>query len=171
MTSTVLHSLTVPWIRPPHRMDLLLSDELPDGYTVSTAVVVALDSADRTLLTRVDLPGRGWELPGGHLDPGESAPVAAARELAEETGLDVRPDRLTLYGGQRITLLGPPPAEYRYAARGFMAFYTVRLDHEGAPTRPHPDSECAQAEWLGRDDVALRAAGAAWLPLHAALFD
>jgi 8-oxo-dGTP pyrophosphatase MutT (NUDIX family) len=171
MTTTVLETLTVPWIGPPHRMDLLLSDELPEGYTVTTAFVAALDSADRTLLTRVNLPGRGWELPGGHLDSGESAPVAAARELAEEAGLDVRPEQLTLYGGQQITLLVPRPVEYRYAARGFMAFYTVRLDHEGAPTRPHPDSECAEAEWLGRDEVVLRCAGAAWLPLHAALFD
>jgi 8-oxo-dGTP pyrophosphatase MutT (NUDIX family) len=171
MTSTVLDSLTVPWIRPPHRMDLVLLDELPDGYSVTTAFVVVLDIADRTLLTRVDLPGRGWEVPGGHLEPGESAPVAAARELAEESGLDVSPDRLTLHGGQRITLLDdPPPVEYPYPARAFMACYTLRLDHAGAATRPHPDSECAQARWFDRDDVALRCAGAAWLPLHAALF-
>ncbi len=32
-----------------------------------------------------------WALPGGRLDPGETAPVAALRELAEEVGLALPP--------------------------------------------------------------------------------
>ena len=39
------------------------------------------------LAVRVDL--RGWELPGGNPDPGESESAALAREIAEETGLRV----------------------------------------------------------------------------------
>ena len=31
-----------------------------------------------------------WSFPKGKLDPGEHAAVAAVREVAEETGLDVR---------------------------------------------------------------------------------
>jgi 8-oxo-dGTP pyrophosphatase MutT (NUDIX family) len=30
-----------------------------------------------------------WELPGGHVDPGESASAAAVRETAEESGITV----------------------------------------------------------------------------------
>ncbi|WP_020554043.1 DUF6332 family protein [Embleya scabrispora] len=171
MVSTVLASLTVPWIPTAHRMDVLRCADLPEDYTVTTAFVLALDGLGRTLLTRVDRPGRGWEVPGGHLDPGETPAGAAARELAEEAGLRMPPERLTLLGGQRITLLDPPPADYRYPTRAFQAFYSVRLPDPGAPTRPDPASECDAAEWVEPAEVAARCRGAAWLALHATLLD
>ncbi|WP_243239441.1 NUDIX domain-containing protein [Sulfobacillus harzensis] len=34
-----------------------------------------------------------WELPGGHIEPGESPETALVREFSEETGLDVKPRR------------------------------------------------------------------------------
>jgi 8-oxo-dGTP pyrophosphatase MutT (NUDIX family) len=36
----------------------------------------------------------GWVQPGGHLDPGEDPAVGAARELAEETGLHLKPSEV-----------------------------------------------------------------------------
>jgi len=35
-----------------------------------------------------------WELPGGHLEYGESAEETIVREMKEETGLDVKPFKL-----------------------------------------------------------------------------
>ncbi len=53
---------------------------------------VVLDDAGRLLLVRRrNAPGRGlWSVPGGRVEPGESLAAAVAREVREETGLDVR---------------------------------------------------------------------------------
>ena len=53
---------------------------------------VVHDAAGRLLMIRrANEPGRGqWSLPGGRVEPGESDASAVARELREETGLEVR---------------------------------------------------------------------------------
>jgi 8-oxo-dGTP pyrophosphatase MutT (NUDIX family) len=48
---------------------------------------VVLGTEGVVLTVRRDL--RGWELPGGNLEPGESEATALRREIREETGLDV----------------------------------------------------------------------------------
>ncbi|MYS79316.1 NUDIX hydrolase [Embleya scabrispora] len=52
---------------------------------------IVLDSEGRVLLVqRAKMPGEGqWSLPGGRVEEGETDAVALAREMAEETGLQV----------------------------------------------------------------------------------
>src|SRR4051812_8069529 len=60
---------------------------------ISCAAVVFDPSGQRMLLTRRAESGR-WCLPGGKMEPGESAAEACARELWEETGLRAIIERL-----------------------------------------------------------------------------
>ena len=63
-----------------------------DDPVIRCVGAVVHDAAGRLLLIRrANEPGRGqWSLPGGRVEPGESDASAVARELREETGLEVR---------------------------------------------------------------------------------
>ena len=60
--------------------------------TGATAVIFA-DGRNKILATRRSDNGR-WCLPGGGMEPGESAGETCVREVLEETGLEVRVTKL-----------------------------------------------------------------------------
>jgi ADP-ribose pyrophosphatase YjhB (NUDIX family) len=66
---------------------------------------IIVNGADEVLLQRRGDSGH-WSLPGGAVEPGEEPAQAVVREVFEETGLHVRPERIVgVYGGptNRIT--------------------------------------------------------------------
>jgi len=82
-------------------------DEKP-AVRVECAGAVVRDAAGRLLLVRRGRePAIGrWSLPGGRIEPGETAADAAAREVLEETGLVVEVAELLqtvdLWGDYRV---------------------------------------------------------------------
>ncbi|MDF2652958.1 MAG: ADP-ribose pyrophosphatase [Paenibacillus sp.] len=54
---------------------------------IVTAATVILNKNNEILL--INGPKRGWEIPGGRVEEGESIPSAAVRETKEETGIDI----------------------------------------------------------------------------------
>ncbi|MEU5859337.1 NUDIX domain-containing protein [Nocardiopsis dassonvillei] len=52
-------------------------------------VVIAGSGANRRILLILRSDVRQWALPGGMVDPGETAPAAVTRELQEETGVNL----------------------------------------------------------------------------------
>lgn len=67
------------------------SHEIPRTVWPRVAASAAIFRGDRVLIAeRGNGPRRGmWSLPGGKIEPGETAAAAAAREIHEETGLVV----------------------------------------------------------------------------------
>ena len=79
---------------------------------VELTVLCLIENEDRILLqNRVKKDWRGYTLPGGHVEPGESFVDAVIREMKEETGLTVTDPRLAgvkqfpIENGRYIVLL------------------------------------------------------------------
>lgn len=60
-----------------------------ENPAVDPIVIAGTGTARHLLLIRREDTGR-WALPGGMIDPGETASAALTRELREETGVDLR---------------------------------------------------------------------------------
>lgn len=101
------------------------------------AVGAVVTAEDRLLLVRRGRPpGSGlWSLPGGRVEPGETLEQAVAREVAEETGLDVEVGDLVGFVERR-------GEGYWFLILDFVAL--VRGD--GAD--PVPGDDAAEAAWF-----------------------
>ena len=66
-------------------------------HNIAAAVAVILKYNGAILFTIRNMePDKGkWDLPGGFIDPNENAETAACREIKEELGLDLIPEKLT----------------------------------------------------------------------------
>lgn len=66
-------------------------------FSLSVKIII-LDKDGRCLLLKRSMRSEGnpgkWDLPGGKVDPGESFEEALLREVCEETGLSVFPERV-----------------------------------------------------------------------------
>lgn len=79
---------------------------------VELTVLCLIHKADSYLLQdRVKEDWKGYTLPGGHIEPGESIVDAVVREMKEETGLTIKSPRLCgvkqfpIEGGRYIVFL------------------------------------------------------------------
>jgi 8-oxo-dGTP pyrophosphatase MutT (NUDIX family)/phosphohistidine phosphatase SixA len=87
-----------------------------------------------------------WSFPKGKLDPGEHVVTAAVREVAEETGLDVR--------------LGPALSSQRYRMSNgrfkTVGYWTGRVVGSDDVSRYRPNDEIDSVEWVPWDAAMRR---------------
>ncbi len=68
---------------------------MPKTESVELTVLCLIHQGENLLLqNRIKADWRGYALPGGHMEPGESVVEAVIREMREETGLTVHHPRL-----------------------------------------------------------------------------
>ncbi|WP_049902597.1 NUDIX domain-containing protein [Halococcus agarilyticus] len=84
-----------------------------------------------------------WALPGGYIDGNESPPEAAARELAEETGLVATPDDLELIGCGHL--------DFDDACEVSFNFAVPRVRTDGTPAA---GDDAATTRWFSREELS-----------------
>ena len=124
----------------------------------STKALV-LDPVGRLLLLRMQDPlaladGAWWELPGGGIEPGESAGQAVLREVAEETGYRLDPGRVgPVTWTRRVTFrwLGVR----RWQQESVHLVRTREVDTPGAANlTPEEASSLLEVRWWSLVDLA-----------------
>lgn len=101
------------------------------------AHVLVRDDAGRYLVVRTTYLGPGWMLPGGRVERSETPHAAAVRETREETGIEVRVERLVLVDAHR---------------RRNVSFVFAATAVGGALAPQF--GEIAEVGWLGREEIA-----------------
>jgi 8-oxo-dGTP pyrophosphatase MutT (NUDIX family) len=109
------------------------------GLTLGVRALV-IDETRRIFLVQHTYV-RGWHLPGGGVEPGETLVAALARELLEEGNIE---------------LTGPPALhgmffDTRYSQRDHIACFMVQSFRQSAP--PVPNLEIAASRFFAVDEL------------------
>ena len=118
--------------------------EYPDRPIVAVGGIV-LDADGVLLVRRGQAPLKGeWSLPGGVVEVGESLELAVAREIREETGLDVRVGPIV----EVVDRITSDP-------NGRVAYHYVIVDYlcHALGGTLETTSDAAEARWVRRADL------------------
>ncbi|MFW6075486.1 MAG: NUDIX hydrolase [Chloroflexota bacterium] len=146
----------------PNIVSLYLSDALPPSKLITSAFALAFDG-DCILMTR--LRHRGWDIPGGHVEPGESPEQTMRRETLEETGAAL--GRACPFGHLRMEVLAPKPERYRYPYPvSYQVLFLTRVvdcttfqaSKEASERALIPPNEAPSIRWIARNQELYNAA-------------
>lgn len=143
--------LRMTWVESPEWNRMPHGPESPMALPKAVAVAVVNSCNDVLLMKRIDY-GRGygedWVYPGGAVEEGESSDVAARREVQEEAGIVLEPDKNMLF----------PLAKYVTAPDAFkirhdLLVYVTRYHTDQIAPRVASSDEMTEWGWFDPKDV------------------
>ena len=123
-------------------------------HNIAAAVAIVFTFEDKVLFTvrNVD-PDKGkWDLPGGFIDPNETAEEAACREIKEELGIEISTSEL-----KYITT---SPNNYLYKSVPYLTmdiFYECPLKSDVISI--NAEDEIQELIWVKRSEIDLNQIG------------
>lgn len=129
----------------PSQSSVELGDRAAEPRVSARAVVV--DGEGRVLLVRHSDNGRAFHvLPGGRVEPGETAAEAACREVHEETGLRVDIGDL-LWVREYLPERHPGHPYHRTRMQQLQLYFSAKPTSDAASSPPAPDRTQTAVVW------------------------
>jgi ADP-ribose pyrophosphatase YjhB (NUDIX family) len=129
----------------------------PQTLRLSVSAVVRREPGGSDLLLMRRRDNGRWGLPGGYVEPGESVAEAAAREVREETGVEIELGRLVgVYSDPSRMVIAYPNGDRVHAVN---LCFDARALRAGEPTTPW---ETLETGWF-----PLAALPEPFVPVHA----
>jgi len=142
----------VPWAHGA--VEAWLGPDAPTELPVTSACALVTRG---TRLLLVEVRSRGWDLPGGHVDPGEDGDQALLRELHEEAGL--APASITV----------PAPLGWFRLPHSIMLVRAAELIDVHEPLRTTVPDEIGDVRLFDLGDLPPGTDDRIWLPFRASL--
>ena len=129
------------------RIDYYHQDDSPAANSlVPGASAIVVDQQGRILLQRRRDNAR-WALPGGVMEIGEDIGRTAAREVEEETGIEVEPEHV-------VGVYSDPGHVFAYDDGEVRQEFSVCIVCRVTGGRPHPGDEALEAGFFEPADIS-----------------
>lgn len=143
----------LPYLPKPNKVEVVMTSLVAPKDLTPTAFALPFLEDGRCVFARNKR--RGIEIPGGHVNRGETLEQAAIRETHEETGCLIK--RLVPIGFSRSQILGEIPDDYRAQTLypypfAFQQFYAAIVE-DTQKKEYEPNEECNRPMTLAADAV------------------
>lgn len=109
MPMPVMSEYDLHFLPIPNEVHVILDEQHPPVELTTSALGLVFQE-DRLLMPK--LVERGWDVPGGHIEAGETPGQTFRREVYEETGAHL--SKVGLLGYQKFVIHAPKPDGYKY---------------------------------------------------------
>lgn len=156
-----------PFGGEPRTVDLLRSNQPVPECRVFAATAFVVDAGGDLVIAHSVRRG-AWGAPGGWREGAESPAQTAAREIAEEVGLEVDPSLLRPVGYERWPIATDPLS--RQGSGDLLQVYAVQLPERRPPVAARLD-DTDSCRWVTWSEIEEICGGEFWWPLGQALHE